>query len=236
VLADEPMKAIRDDGEPADSRVLDALRAAMEATTSEITLVSPYFVPGKEGSARLVAQRQPARPVSILTNSLAANDVAAVHGGYSRYRKTLLEGGVELYELKPGAGGSAQKSWFGSSGASLHTKAALFDRRRVFVGSFNIDPRSVSLNCEQGVLVDSPELGRELQEKYQAATAGNFAWHLGRDAHGRLTWTDDSRHQRPRAARKLQPPPAVLAAARAAAGIATVMTRLRSAASPARTT
>ena len=192
VLVDDPMKALRHDGEPARSRVLDALRLAMQESASEITLVSPYFVPGKEGSARLVAQRQSGKAVSILTNSLAANDVAAVHGGYSRYRKTLLEGGVELYELKPGAGGSVDKSWFGSSGASLHTKAALFDRRRAFVGSFNLDPRSVSLNCEQGVLVDSPELGRELQAKYEVATSGGFAWHLGRDARGGLTWSDDS--------------------------------------------
>jgi len=192
VLADDPMKALREDGEAATSRVLDGLRSAMDASAREVTLISPYFVPGKEGSARLVAQKQAGKAVSILTNSLAANDVAAVHGGYSKYRKTLLEGGVELYELKPGAGGSAEKSWFGSSGASLHTKAALFDRRRVFVGSFNIDPRSVSLNCEQGVLVDSEELGQELQARYEAATGGNFSWHLGRDARGGLTWSDDN--------------------------------------------
>jgi putative cardiolipin synthase len=192
VLVDDPMKAFRDDGQPANSRVLDALRAAMVESTREITLISPYFVPGKEGSSRLVAQRQSGKAVSILTNSLAATDVAAVHGGYSRYRKTLLDGGVELFELKPGAGGDVDKSWFGSSGASLHTKAALFDRKQLFVGSFNIDPRSVSLNCEQGVLVDSPELGRQLQDKYEAATGGNFAWRIGRDARGGLTWTDDS--------------------------------------------
>jgi putative cardiolipin synthase len=190
VLADDPMKALAD-GAP-QSRVLDGLRSAMAAAQTEVTLVSPYFVPGKEGTANLVAREAAGRKVSILTNSLAANDVAAVHGGYSKYRKDLVQGGVELFELKPTAGGESEKSWFGSSGASLHTKAALFDQRQLFVGSFNLDPRSVALNCEQGVLVEDPELARELQARYVAATGGRFAWKLGLDGKGGLTWSDDA--------------------------------------------
>ncbi len=195
LLADAPMKALAPGDAPPASRVLEGLREAIAASTSEVTLISPYFVPGEAGTAALVAQRTAGKRVSILTNSLAANDVAAVHGGYSRYRKPLLAGGIELFELKPTAGageGDRKKSWFGSSGASLHTKAALFDRRRVFVGSFNLDPRSVALNCEQGVLVDDEVLGRELQARYEAATKSQFAWKLGRDAGGGLTWSDEA--------------------------------------------
>jgi putative cardiolipin synthase len=188
------MKSLAGGAEPVRSRVLDGLRESMAQAAKEITLISPYFVPGEQGTAALVAQQASGRRVSILTNSLAANDVAAVHGGYSKYRKPLLDGGVEVFELKPtaGAGEGGKKSWFGSSGASLHTKAALFDRRRVFVGSFNLDPRSVALNCEQGVLVDDEVLAKELQARYDGATAGKFAWRLGRDARGGLTWTDES--------------------------------------------
>jgi putative cardiolipin synthase len=194
VLADAPMKSLGAGSEPVRSNVLEGLRTAISQSASEVTLVSPYFVPGEEGTAALVAQRAAGKRVSILTNSLAANDVAAVHGGYSKYRKPLLEGGIEVFELKPtaGAGEGEKKSWFGSSGASLHTKAALFDRRRVFVGSFNLDPRSVSLNCEQGLLVDDEVLAKELQARYEGATGGKFAWKLGRDAKGGLTWTDEA--------------------------------------------
>jgi putative cardiolipin synthase len=176
------------------SKVLDGLRAAMTASNSEVTLISPYFVPGEQGTAGLVAQQQAGKRVEILTNSLAANDVAAVHGGYSKYRKPLLEGGVAVYELKPtaGAGESDKKSWFGSSGASLHTKAAVFDRKKVFVGSFNLDPRSVALNCEQGVLVEDETLARQLRARFEAAITGHFSWKLGRDAKGKLTWTDEA--------------------------------------------
>jgi len=193
VLADAPMKALAEGEAPVRSQVLEGLRAAMAQAATEVTLISPYFVPGEQGTAALVAQETAGKRVSILTNSLAANDVAAVHGGYSRYRKPLLDGGIDLYELKPtaGAGEDGKKSWFGSSGASLHTKAALFDRHQVFVGSFNLDPRSVALNCEQGMLVDDAELGRELQARFEGATGGRFAWKLGRDAKGNLTWTDD---------------------------------------------
>ena len=203
VLADAPMKALAPGAAPVASRVLDGLRVAMSQAGSELTFISPYFVPGEQGTASLVAQQAAGKRVSILTNSLAANDVAAVHGGYSRYREPLLAGGVALYELKPtaGAGGKEDRSWFGSSGASLHTKAALFDRRQVFVGSFNLDPRSVALNCEQGILVEDAELGRELQARFEAATGGRFSWKLGRDAKGRLTWTDESgtQHSEPQA-------------------------------------
>jgi len=192
VLADDPMKALGEGSTPPHSHVLEGLREAMAASKTEITLISPYFVPGKEGTASLVARQAGGTKVSILTNSLAANDVAAVHGGYSKYRKDLVAGGIELFELKPTAGADKEKSWFGSTGASLHTKAAIFDRHRVFVGSFNLDPRSVGLNCEQGVLVDDAELGRELQARYEIATGGRFAWKLGRDGKGGLTWTDDT--------------------------------------------
>ena len=194
VLVDDPMKSLAGGDEPVRSQVLEGLREAISRATQEITLISPYFVPGEQGTAALVAQQAAGKRVSILTNSLAANDVAAVHGGYSRYRKPLLDGGIEVYELKPtaGAGESDKKSWFGSSGASLHTKAALFDRHRVFVGSFNLDPRSVALNCEQGLLVDDAVLAKQLQARYEGATGGKFAWKLGRNAKGGLTWSDES--------------------------------------------
>jgi putative cardiolipin synthase len=136
--------------------------------------------------------------VRILTNSLAANDVAAVHGGYSRYRHKLLKGGVQLWELKPlagsgsgsGSGGGADKSLFGSSGASLHTKGFSIDGKTLFVGSYNLDPRSTWLNCEQGVLVESPALVEQFRAIFEKQTAGSHAWHVTREA-GELRWADD---------------------------------------------
>ena len=113
--------------------------------------------PGEAVTAGFTRMAGNGKAVRVLTNSLVANDVAAVHGGYSRYRKPLLKGGVELWELKP-AGGEGNSSLFGSSGASLHTKAFVVDGEKLFVGSYNLDPRSTWLNCEQGVMVEDAVL------------------------------------------------------------------------------
>ena len=90
-------------------------------------------------------------------HSLATTDVLAVHSGYARYRKPLLEGGVRLWELRKRAGQQERASAFlGESLASLHAKAFFIDRQRTFVGSMNLDPRSILINTEIGVLVDNP--------------------------------------------------------------------------------
>ena len=117
-----------------------------------------------------------------------ANDVAAVRGGYSRYRKALLEGGVELWELKP-AGEDGKSSLFGSSGASLHTKAFAVDGEELFVGSYNLDPRSTWLNCEQGVLVESAALARELESLFEMHIGSEHAWRVSLQD-GNLRWSD----------------------------------------------
>jgi putative cardiolipin synthase len=127
--------------------------------------------------------------VRILTNSLAANDVAAVHGGYSRYRLALVQGVVQLWELKPVATGRTRSSFTGSSGASLHTKAFAVDGGTLFVGSFNLDPRSAFLNTEQGVLVDDPVLARQLEAIFASQTSPDRAWRV--TAQGdELEWSD----------------------------------------------
>jgi putative cardiolipin synthase len=115
--------------------------------------------------------------------------VAAVHGGYARYRKRLVEGGVQVWELKPLAGSNVQSSMFGSSGASLHTKALAVDGRTLFVGSYNLDPRSTWLNCEQGVMLESPALARQLEAIFAEQSAAERAWQVTL-ADDHLRWSD----------------------------------------------
>jgi putative cardiolipin synthase len=139
----------------------------------ELVLVSPYFVPGKNGVAWIRTLRERDARVRILTNALAATDVPLVHSGYERYRRELLELGVELFELQPTAAerrGDDRHGLFGSSGASLHAKTFVFDRKTLFVGSLNFDPRSVELNTEQGLLVESAELAESLLALFEQAT------------------------------------------------------------------
>jgi putative cardiolipin synthase len=111
--------------------------------------------------------------------------VLAVHGGYARYRRRLLNAGVELHELKHG--GQEGKSMFGSGGASLHTKALVVDDTVTFVGSFNLDPRSANLNTEMGAFVEDRVLAGQLREEYRRLTDPARSWRVELENH-RLTW------------------------------------------------
>ena len=136
----------------------------MGAAKHDLLIVSPYFVPTQKGSDLLGNIARNGKNVTVLTNSLAATDVAAVHAGYAKYRKDLLAAGVKLFELKPDATVTTEDHGgiTGSSGASLHAKTFAVDGQTLFVGSFNMDPRSAALNTEMGFLIESPKLAGEL--------------------------------------------------------------------------
>jgi putative cardiolipin synthase len=130
-----------------------------------LILFSPYFVPGKAGTAFLTQLVERGVRVRILTNSLASNDVSIVHSGYAKYRKPLLRGGVELYEMNKRLTRERRKEKKGTGGsskASLHAKSFVFDREHVFIGSLNLDPRALVHNTEIGVVLDSREIAEEM--------------------------------------------------------------------------
>jgi len=190
--ADDPLKVTMSDHDLQRAEVRRTLLRAVQSVQTDLVLVSPYFVPGEGIAARLGDAVKTGKRVRVLTNSLVANDVAAVHGGYSRYREQLLDSGVELWELKPADSGEVHKRALPSSGASLHTKAMLMDRKTLFVGSYNLDPRSAWLNCEQGVLVESEPLASEMARIFARQSDGQRAWHVTL-ARGGLSWSDGSR-------------------------------------------
>ncbi|WP_310348360.1 phospholipase D family protein [Pseudomonas sp. BE134] len=164
---DAPSKVLADD-EPARSLLMATqLRPALDSVSKEFILISAYFVPQKPGMSYLTGRADAGVDVRLLTNSLEATDVPAVHGGYAPYRKTLLEHGVKLYELRrqqDDPSGGSSRGFSGGSDSSLHTKAMILDKQKVFIGSFNFDPRSVFWNTEVGVLVDSSELAGYMRE------------------------------------------------------------------------
>ena len=188
-VSDDPAKVLGKKSGIGGSQVLEFLWPVLKETRTSLSVTSPYFVPGEAGAEAFVAIHHAGADVGILTNSLAANDVAMVYGGYSRSRKPLLEGGVKLWEMKPTPGKKVESSMFGSSGASLHTKALTADHRATFVGSYNLDPRSTSLNCEQGVYVVSPEIAATMEQIFDVDTSPEHAWALSLED-GDLRWSD----------------------------------------------
>jgi putative cardiolipin synthase len=189
-VADDPGK-IQTDPDRSHSDVLKILAPVLRGAQQDLTIISPYFVPRDTGTKVLVESAQSGTRVRVLTNSLAANDVAAVHGGYAQYRERLLEGSVQLWELKPLPGVETPSSLFGSGGASLHTKGLAVDGTTIFVGSYNLDPRSTSLNCEQGVLVQSDVLAQQFMALFDRQVSGERAWKVDL-VEGDLSWSDGS--------------------------------------------
>ncbi|MEE8287765.1 MAG: phospholipase D family protein, partial [Gammaproteobacteria bacterium] len=130
------------------------LRRIIEEARSEVIIVTPYFVPGKEGVAFFSSVRAKGVRVLVITNSLASTNHVPVHSGYAPYRKALLEAGIELYEIKVDAMASAPDTPPGAPDRlTLHTKAIIVDREIVFVGSLNVDPRSIDINTEMGLFL-----------------------------------------------------------------------------------
>ncbi|HEV8544341.1 MAG TPA: phospholipase D family protein [Verrucomicrobiae bacterium] len=163
------------------THLLPKLRELAEGAEQELFVVSPYFVPGDGGVKFFRSLRARGTRVVVLANSLASNDVTPVHAGYSQYRKALLRDGVELFELKPTAQvrraarehDNVREKSSRSPGTGLHAKVFVFDRRRLFVGSFNLDPRSASLNTEMGLVIDIPGVAGPFAESLEKSFGEN---------------------------------------------------------------
>ncbi len=164
LVYDDPAKTL-DTANRKDVLLLTRLLEHAGHPVEQFDLVSPYFVPMAQGTAALQAMAARGVKVRVLTNSLESTDVSAVHAGYAKRRKALLRAGVQLYELRraEAAKPPGDKKIGGSSSASLHAKTFQIDGERIFVGSFNFDPRSATLNTEMGLLIDSPVLAGNLE-------------------------------------------------------------------------
>jgi putative cardiolipin synthase len=193
IIADPPGKITQRPGLRSEAFLGAQISPHARAARSNLLVVSPYFVPGKDGVAFFGERRRAGVDVRVLTNSLAATDVWLVHAGYMKYRRPLLAEGVRLYELRPEAAGSngPRRSGvtLGSSRASLHGKTFAFDGTSVFIGSLNLDPRSLEQNTEVGVLVHSPELTAEVVRLFEHWASPALSYEVTARAGGRLEWT-----------------------------------------------
>jgi putative cardiolipin synthase len=190
LVSDDPAKAL--DRAAPDSRVGPQLKQLIGAPARELDLVSPYFVPGETGTEAFSSMARRGVAVRVLTNSLEATDVAAVHAGYAKWRKSLLEAGVKLYELRrswPGDAGPKRAGPLGSSASSLHAKTFSVDGTRMFIGSFNFDPRSARLNTEMGFVIDSPAMARQLAATLDGGLADR-AYEVRLAPDGSLYWIE----------------------------------------------
>jgi putative cardiolipin synthase len=176
LVADPPEK-VDPDRAPQVSPVVTALQAEWDRADREILIASAYLVPGPGIEARMNELDRRDVEVTFLTNSLASNDVVAVHAGYAKRRRALLEGGARVFEYQKFAN-TPERRDTPASGASLHSKMMVFDRMRAWVGSFNLDPRSVELNTEVAVIIDSSSFAAELARRFEHDIAPQRSWQV----------------------------------------------------------
>ena len=177
---------------PADTNLVHQLRTLLGSPSKKLTIISSYFVPTKDGVNTLVALAESGIEIKILTNSFDATDVTAVHSGYSQWRPNLLRAGVKIYELKSTASEEKRenKLWKArsQSSTSLHAKAFAVDDYQVFIGSYNVDPRSANINTEMGVIINDDKLATQLHDalsddllnqayEVKLLENGNLQWH-----------------------------------------------------------
>jgi putative cardiolipin synthase len=196
VVAEAPVREA-DDARPARSlsEVSRTLAIEREGVKNELVMVMAYYVPGTRGVEVMSELARRGVRVRILTNSLASTDIMAVHAGYSRYRAALLAAGVELHEYRPDAQRPAREGHLmrvGDSESALHAKVIVYDRRLVWIGSANSDPRSRRLNTEGGFLIDSPALAERLLARFEDDFSFQHSWRLaleGSEGEQRVAWT-----------------------------------------------
>ena len=166
------------------------IRELIARLHEELLVESPYFVlpAGAQETIRALHERNVR--VRVLTNSLASNDMLPAHSGYAKTRKRLLENGMELYELRPDTE-AFRPGWSlvaARSQATLHTKAMAFDREAVFIGSFNLDPRSAVINTEAGLYIESPELADRLMAYMATGVMPANSYRVLLDPNGEIVW------------------------------------------------
>ena len=190
MVSDDPAKGL---GRAAPETLFpEQLRRIFGEPATDVELVAAYFVPTAAGVDWFVSMARRGVKVRVLTNALEATDSPIVHAGYAKRRKPLLEAGIALYEtrrLSPDTGRGSSPGRSGSSGSSLHAKTFSLDRSRIFVGSFNFDPRSRELNTELGFVIDSPALAQLIKTAFDERIPES-AYEVQLSEAGRLYWTE----------------------------------------------
>ena len=182
VVYDSPDKAAVERHEEHGRLMSRAIEQEIANSHTELLLVSPYFVPSEGEQALLTQECTGGTAVKVLTNSLESAPSLAAQSGYGKVRIPLLEAGVKLYEVRAeldstrGSGQTRRVSRYGNY--SLHGKLYVFDRQRLFIGSWNYDQRSLHINTEIGLLIDSPELSDQMARRIDAMMLPTAAYEL----------------------------------------------------------
>ncbi len=163
--------------------LIDAVRNAKYS----ILIQSPYLVMPEGGIELFEELVKRGVRIRISTNSLASTDNIQAFSGYHGQRAELLEAGVELYEFNPHPAIKDElikrypRLAKNNPVFAIHAKSMVIDNKTVFIGTFNLDPRSANLNTEVGLLVDSKELAQQLTTSIEQDIDPANSWRTTED-------------------------------------------------------
>jgi putative cardiolipin synthase len=193
VLGDAPASADPAATDELPTQLSQVLIDSMEGANEELILVSAYLIPTPELEQTIERAEDRGVRVRILTNSLRSNNHVAAHSAYRHHVHRLIGHGAELHEVRVYAKDRAiyMDEPVGDKHLGLHSKLLLIDNHLSYIGSANLDPRSLRLNTEMGLLINSSEFNRLLREVIALDFHQRNAWHLQMQADGRLNWVAD---------------------------------------------
>lgn len=190
VVADRPVADDPDDPENLPTQLSSVLTDLIEQAEQELVMVSAYLIPTPELEAVVEKAESRGVQVRILTNSLRSNNHVAAHSAYRGHLNRLLGHGAEVHEIRVLAEDRARymDHPVGDKHLGLHAKLMLIDWDVSIVGSSNLDPRSLNLNTEMGLLIKSPSFNSHLRDLLKIDFLQRNAWYLKLDDQGRTNW------------------------------------------------
>jgi hypothetical protein len=160
--------------------VADELVELFRGAKQEILIVTAYLIP-TNGLETAVAQAvSRGVNVRILTNSIGSNNHLTAHSAYRNHIGALLNSGADLYEVRTDAGDRDRYMLrpIDRKVLALHAKALVIDNDKVFIGSPNLDPHSLRINTEMGLLVVSESFNQTVRSAVEDDLSGANAWRL----------------------------------------------------------
>ena len=193
LLLDEPPDADPDYESEAPVQVGARLIDAIDAARSEVWLISAYLIPSDELESAIQRAIDRGARVRILTNSIGSNNHLTAHAAYRRHVRNLVEMGVEVHEVRDDAEDRELyiEAPVEDKTLCLHAKVLVFDDDRAFIGSANLDPRSLRINTEMGLMIESAPLNAELRQLLEPDFSLRNAWHVQLDDEDSMIWVSD---------------------------------------------
>ncbi len=185
-VADHPGK--HEDGDDL-AETTESLVKLMQTAESRIVMQTPYLVAGVSGNRffQNLLKDNEGMEVLVSTNSLGAADHFYAYAfSYKNKKKYLRRFKWQIHEMKPDPADftdivsqidgveRSDKHYTG-----IHSKTYLFDDDVVWLGSYNLDPRSARLNTEAGVIIRDKAFFDLVNSHITRDMAPQNAWVIG---------------------------------------------------------